>query len=431
MAKVDLPQPDLPTIATVSDSARLEADRFVRLHDAAFAAAENLVRGDPVVFPEIGDLEHRRAGLDRLVLFLRALRHQRPVDFVEADAAAEVVVVPLDRNHGYFGGVADTLHEMMAARPEIAALRAFVRQRQLAGNGDQRPRVLIGAGQRDGAEQTLRVGVAHAVEDVLDRAALDRLAGIHDGDAVAGLQDQPQIVRYEDHRRAVAVAEILHQVDDAGLHRHVERGGRFVEQEQRRLRQQRHCDDDALLLAAGELMRIGLHHPLGVGQAHRLQHLQGALVGLSLADLLVDQRHLHELLPDLHGGIEARHRLLVDHRDLRAAQAAQFRLRQLAHVAALELDAAADDLPDIGEVAHDAEGDGGFAAAGFPDDSHRLARHDRAGKVHDRRNLEVPGEEGDGEVLDLQDGGGGLRDGCVHGQLNPSSIVRASNWPAG
>ncbi len=95
-------------------------------------------------------------------------------------------------------------------------------------------------------------------------------------DAVAGLQDQAEIVRHEDHRRAELLAEPLHQFDDAGLHRHVERRRRLVEQQQRRLRQQRHGDHDALLLAARELVRIGAHHALGVRQAHRAQPISSA-----------------------------------------------------------------------------------------------------------------------------------------------------------
>ena len=64
---------------------------------------------------------------------------------------------------------------------------------------------------------------------------------------------------------------------------------------------------------------------------------------------------------------------------------------------------AADDLPDVGEVAHDAERHGRLAAAGFADDAHRLARHDRAGEVHDGGYLAAAGEEGDRQVLDLED----------------------------
>src|SRR6185503_15983729 len=99
--------------------------------------------------PQIIDLEHGRAGLDGFALLLCPLGRGRPVDLVEADAAAVMVLVTLDRDHRYFLGVATALHEVMAAGAEIAAPRPLVRQRQLAGDGDQRSLVLVGAGQRD------------------------------------------------------------------------------------------------------------------------------------------------------------------------------------------------------------------------------------------------------------------------------------------
>ena len=37
----------------------------------------------------------------------------------------------------------------------------------------------------------------------------------------------------------------------------------------------RHGDHHALALAAGQLMRIGLHAALGLGNAHELQQLDG------------------------------------------------------------------------------------------------------------------------------------------------------------
>ena len=151
--------------------ARLEADRLVGLDRARLAAAEDLVGGDLVVF-----LAGRRSsstgapGLTGSFVSSAPSRQRRPVDLVEAHAAAEMAVVA--RRPAIIGisaALQQALDEMVAARPEIAALRPLVRQRQLAGNGDQRARVLVGAGQRDRAEQPLRIGVAHAVEDVADR----------------------------------------------------------------------------------------------------------------------------------------------------------------------------------------------------------------------------------------------------------------------
>ena len=63
------------------------------------------------------------------------------------------------------------------------------------------------------------------------------------------------------------------QIDDARLDRHVERRCRLVQQQQTRLRQQRHRDDRALLLSAGELMRIRRHDAFGVRYLHLGEHV--------------------------------------------------------------------------------------------------------------------------------------------------------------
>ena len=183
-------------------------------------------------------------------------------------------------------------------------------------------------------------------------------------------------------------------------------------------------DDDALLLAAGKLVGKAVHHPLRVGQPDGLQHLQRALVGLPPADLLVDHRHFHQLAADLHRRIEARHRLLVDHRDLGAADRAQFLLRHLAHVPALEPDRSAGDLPDVGEVAHDAERHGRLAAAGFADEPHRLARHHLAGEIHHRRDFRHAREERDVEIADFKDRLGHVRVLRLAGRRSNPAIDR-------
>ena len=71
------------------------------------------------------------------------------------------------------------------------------------------------------------------------------------------------------------MAEILDQIDNPGLNGHIQRGGGFIEDQQRGLGHQRHGDDDALLLAARQLVRIGLQDAVGVGQADISHDLAG------------------------------------------------------------------------------------------------------------------------------------------------------------
>ena len=79
------------------------------------------------------------------------------------------------------------------------------------------------------------------------RALLDDLALIHHQDAVAG-QDGGEAVC--DHQRGA----MSHQLFERGLHQRlafgVECGGGFIEQQQRRIAQDRASDRDALTLAA-------------------------------------------------------------------------------------------------------------------------------------------------------------------------------------
>ena len=150
-------------------------------------------------------------------------------------------------------------------------------------------------------------------------------------------------------------------------------------------------------------MRIGAHDPLRVGQAHRLDHVERPGAGFFFRDLLVDERHFHQLPADQHGRIEGGHRLLVDHGDLRAANGAQLGARQGRHVAPFEADRAGGDLADSRQVTHHRERDRRLAAARFADEPHRLARHDLAGKVHHGGNFPGSGEERDAEAVDFED----------------------------
>ena len=64
-----------------------------------------------------------------------------------------------------------------------------------------------------------------------------------------------EVVGDEDVAEVELVLQVVEQVDDLRLDRHVERGNRLVEQDQARVDGQRPSDPDPLALAAGELVR--------------------------------------------------------------------------------------------------------------------------------------------------------------------------------
>src|SRR5205823_11335623 len=98
--------------------------------------------------------------------------------------------------------------------------------------------------------------MARIREDLAYRALLDELAAVHDADAVADAHDAAEVVADEQDRRAMAAAQLTNQVEHRGLHGDVQARRRLIHDEQRRPGDERHGDDDPLLLATGELVRI-------------------------------------------------------------------------------------------------------------------------------------------------------------------------------
>ncbi len=140
-----------------------------------------------------------------------------------------------------------------------------------------------------------------AVEQRIAIRQLDDAPEIHHGDAVAEMPHDRQIMRDEQIGQAQAVAQILEQVHDLRLDRHVERGHRLVADDEFRLERQRTRDPDPLALAAGHLVRIAVGEAR-VKTAHR-QQLADARRAVGRVPL--DPVNLHRLgddVADLHGG---------------------------------------------------------------------------------------------------------------------------------
>ena len=82
------------------------------------------------------------------------------------------------------------------------------------------------------------------------------------------------VVGHKQNSDTALVGEVAHELQDLRLDGHVERRGRLVGDNKLRIARKRGGDDDALALAAGELMRIGLEAALRLGNADRLQQIR-------------------------------------------------------------------------------------------------------------------------------------------------------------
>ena len=314
---------------------------------------------------------------------------------------------------------------MGAARGEAAAAGPREQRIDLARNRHQRRAALVAPERRQAVEEPARVGMAWVAEDLADRPLLDQLARVHHAHAVADADHGPQVVADEEDGRVVPPAQRADQVEHGRLDRDVEPGRRLVQDQEGRLGDQGHGDDDPLLLAAGELVRVAPEHALRIGQVDLGQHPERSRAGLGPADAAVDHRRLHELAAHRHHRVEARRRILVDHRDPAATDPPQLVLAHPGEVAPLEEDLAAHHAPARAEVPHDRQRHGGLAAARLADEAQRLPGAKGQAQGRDDIHLARPDDVRDPDVPQLEDQFAGRRR-VSHGALSP-----AARWPGG
>jgi hypothetical protein len=178
----------------------------------------------------------------------------------------------------------------------------------------------LGSGARDRRQQRLRVGMQRPIVEIALARDLDQLAEIHHRDAVADVLHHGKVVSDEQIGEAEALLQVLQQVHDLRLDRHVERRHRFVADDQVGIDRQRAGDADALALTSGELMRITPR--VLRQQADHVEQVLDARLALGLGVKVVHRHRLGQDLAHRHARIERGVGVLED--DLHVtAQAAQ------------------------------------------------------------------------------------------------------------
>ena len=157
--------------------------------------------------------------------------------------------------------------------------------------------------------------------------------------------DHAEVVRDQQQRHAALGHQVGDQVEDLALDRHVERRRRLVGDQQVGPAGERHRDRDALALAAGELVRIGVDAPRRVGQADTVEQRDGLLARhRTRSSPLCSRSGSADLAADRVQRVQRRHRLLEDDADAVAAQSAQLGVVAADQFLAVEADAAVKPL---------------------------------------------------------------------------------------
>ena len=166
-----------------------------------------------------------------------------------------------------------------AAGMERTAGRQVDQARRVAADRPQ-VGVRVVAQRRDADDSSPTVyGCCGARSTVRHRPGLDGPARVHDQHVVRDLADHAEIVGDQDDRRVELALQVGQQIQDLCLHRHVERGGRLVGDDQVRIVDQRHRDHRALPHAAGELVRILVDAPVRLRDADPVEHLDRPRAG--------------------------------------------------------------------------------------------------------------------------------------------------------
>ena len=176
-------------------------------------------------------------------------------------------------------------------------------------------------------EKPLGIRMDGFAEDAVDRTEFGELSGVHDGDAVAHLRDDAEVVRDEDERHRIRTAEITEDLEDLRLDNHVQGGRGLVCDEHLRIQDKAERDHDALSHPSREL--VGVVFDAGLWNPHRSKHFDGPSDRLRGRNgSVVGANRLHEVILDRHERVEARHRVLEDQCDLLSTETTVVRLRE-------------------------------------------------------------------------------------------------------
>ena len=256
-----------------------------------------------------------------------------------------------------------------------------------------------------GGEEFAGVGMMGFGEQVEGGGELDDAAVLHDGDLVAGLvaglSDDGEIVRDEEHGEAEGAAQGAEEVEHLGLDGDVECGGGLVGDEQAGTVDDGHGDEDALALAAGELVGVVADAVLGVGEGDLVHGGEDArsLTAARLSEGWWARTASAICSPMRMTGLSAvmgSWKIMAMSRPRRRRMESSGRVMR--SVESNKMRAGGSGLR--GEKAQDGERGGGFAGAGFAYQAEGSAGGDGEGDLVDYGT----GGEGDGEGLDLEDG---------------------------
>ena len=173
--------------------------------------------------------------------------------------------------------------------------------------------------------------MARLVEDLLDGSHFDLTACVHHDHSVRDAGYHSEVVGDQHDRRVGPVLDPLEDFEDLRLDRHVERGRRFVGDQELGLVGNRHRDHRSLAHASGKLVGVLVHSFARVRYPHDVEEFHAARSQYRFVDVVVMHSDgFGDLAADGVHGIERGECVLEDHRDLFAAHRLEIVLTRIA-----------------------------------------------------------------------------------------------------
>jgi len=111
-------------------------------------------------------------------------------------------------------------------------------------------------GSGDGGKQGHGVRMFGVAVDFIGPGVFDDAAEVHDGDIVANVFDDGEIMGDEEIGQAELSLEVRQEINDLGLNRDVQGADRLIADDKPGIQGEGTGDADALALAAGEFVRV-------------------------------------------------------------------------------------------------------------------------------------------------------------------------------
>ena len=165
-------------------------------------------------------------------------------------------------------------------------------------------------------QQGLEIGMGRCPEQALRRASLDHTPLVEHRDIVCQLRSQSDVVGDEDQGEPASRRQRPKQFDDGVLGNRIEGAGRLVRDQYAGLADQCRGEGDALLLAAGKLVRIFARRGMRVGQGHAAEPIPRQGQRVRAAPTPAGPARLGDLVAHRDQRVEAAARILKDHADI-------------------------------------------------------------------------------------------------------------------